>query len=143
MAVTLAAVAGLAGSVQAAVMGRLGERVGSFAAVTFALALSTALALAALLVVERGLGGFADAFRQPAWLWSGALMGTFIVLTITVATPRIGTTATIGILIAGQLVMGVVIDRYGLFGFDQIAISWPRAIGVVLLAIGAGLSLHR
>ena len=43
--------------------------------------------------------------------------------TITFAQPRIGATATIGILIAGQLVMGAVIDRFGLFGVDQIAIS--------------------
>ena len=52
---------------------------------------------------------------------------------ITFAQPRIGATATIGILIAGQLAMGAVIDRFGLFGVDQIAISWPRALGIVLL----------
>jgi uncharacterized membrane protein YdcZ (DUF606 family) len=39
--------------------------------------------------------------------------------------------------------MGVVIDRFGLFGVDQIAISVPRAIGIVLLGIGAALSLVR
>ena len=54
-------------------------------------------------------------------------MGLLVVLTITFAQPRIGATATIGILIAGQLVMGAVIDRFGLFGVDQIAITWPRA----------------
>ena len=50
-------------------------------------------------------------------------MGLTVVFTITFAQPRIGATATIGILIAGQLVMGAVIDRFGLFGVDQIAIS--------------------
>jgi len=65
------------------------------------------------------------------------------VASITFAQPRIGATATIGILIAGQLVMGAVIDRFGLFGVDQIAISTPRAAGIVLLGIGAALSLVR
>ena len=124
-------------------MGRLGARVGAWEAVAFALALSTALAIAILLVAQRSLVGFGEAFRQPLWLWSGGLMGLLVVVTITVVTPRIGTTATIGILIAGQLVMGVLIDRFGLFGFEQIAISWPRALGVALLAAGAALSLHR
>jgi transporter family-2 protein len=49
----------------------------------------------------------------------------------------------IGILIAGQLAMGAVIDRYGLFGVEQIGISPARAIGIVLLGIGAALSLVR
>ena len=48
-------------------------------------------------------------------------MGLTVVGTITFAQPRIGATATIGILIAGQLVMGAVIDRFGLFGVDRIA----------------------
>ena len=67
-------------------------------------------------------------FRTPAWMWLGGLMGLTVVSSITFAQPRIGATAVIGILIAGQLVMGAVIDRFGLFGVDQIGIS-PAAGG--------------
>ncbi|MGH3103734.1 MAG: DMT family transporter [Gaiellaceae bacterium] len=143
LAVVLSALAGLAGSVQIAVMGKLGERVGALEALAFALTISALVAFTALLVVGHGVGGAADALREPIWLWSGGLMGVFIVFTITVAAPRIGTTATIGILIAGQLAMGAVIDRYGLFGLDEIALSWPRVLGIALLAVGAALSLHQ
>jgi bacterial/archaeal transporter family-2 protein len=142
-AAALALAAGLAGSVQAAVMGRLGERVGSVEAVAWATLLSVVLATAALLVVRGGLGGLADAWQAPKWLWLGAVMGTFIVFTITFASPRIGTAATIGLLVAGQLVAGAVIDRYGLFGFERIALTWPRALGILLLAVGAVLTLKR
>jgi len=55
----------------------------------------------------------------------------------------IGATATIEILIAGQLVMGAAIDRFGLFGVERIGISLPRGVGIVLLGIGAALSLVR
>jgi transporter family-2 protein len=68
-------------------------------------------------------------------------MSLIVVFTITFVTPRIGATATIGILIAGQLTMGAAIDRFGLFGLDPIAIGWPRLIGIALLAFGAALSL--
>jgi transporter family-2 protein len=76
-------------------------------------------------------------------MWLGGAMGLTVVFTITFAQPRIGATATIGILIAGQLVMGAVIDRFGLFGVEQYEISWPRALGIVLLGAGAALSLVR
>ncbi len=142
-AIALAAGAGLAGSVQIAVMGRLGERIGTLEALAFATALSLVVVLVALLAFRQSLAGFADGARAPAWMWTGALMGAFIVFTITYAGPRIGTTATIGLLIAGQLTMGAVIDRLGLFGLDRIPLSGPRLVGIALLAIGAALSLHR
>jgi transporter family-2 protein len=66
-----------------------------------------------------------------------------VVTAITFAQPRIGATATIGILIAGQILMGAIIDRFGLFGVDQIAISPARGLGIALLGIGAALSLVR
>ncbi len=140
-AVALAVLAGLAGSVQVAVMGRFGARIGTVEALTFATAVQLLLAGLILLAVRQGTGGLGGAFRSPPWLWAGGLMGLLIVFTVTFAQPRIGATATIGILIAGQLAMGAAIDRFGLFGVDQIAISWPRAIGIGLLAVGAALSL--
>jgi transporter family-2 protein len=142
-AVLLALLAGLAGSIQVAIMGRLGQRIGSVEALAWASLLSGALALAVLLAVRQSLDGISAAARQPPWLWLGALMGTFIVFTITFTGPRIGTTATIGILIAGQLAMGAVIDRFGLFGLDRIPLDLPRAIGIALLAAGAALTLKR
>ena len=143
LAIALATIAGLAGSVQVAVMGRFGGRIGVFEALSFSTAVQLVFSVALLLVVRAGFGGLHRAFHTPAWMWIGGLMGLTVVSAITFAQPRIGATATIGILIAGQLVMGAVIDRFGLFGVTQIGISTPRAIGIVLLGIGAALSLVR
>ena len=142
-AVALAIAAGLAGSVQVAVMGRFGGQIGVLEALTFSTAVQLCLSLAILLVARTGFGGLGGAFRAPAWMWLGGLMGLTVVFSITFAQPRIGATATIGILIAGQLIMGALIDRYGWFGVDQIALSPARLIGIVLLGIGAALSLVR
>jgi transporter family-2 protein len=143
LAAALALAAGLAGSVQAAVMGRFGERIGSLEALAWATILSVLIAMAALLVARRGLGNLGEAWSAPKWLWLGAALGTFIVFTITLVSPRIGTTATIALLVAGQLVAGTVIDRFGLFGFEQIALTWPRVLGIAMLAAGAALTLKR
>ena len=126
-AASLALVAGLAGSIQVAVMGRFGERIGSFEALAANLIFSSIIATAVLLVLRQSLAGFGDALRSPWWYWvGGGGMGVVVVLSITVVTPRIGAAATIGLLIAGQLAMGVVIDTYGLFGVEKVALSWPR-----------------
>jgi transporter family-2 protein len=142
-AVALTVLAGLAGSVQVAVMGRFGGRIGVIEALTFSTCVQLLLSVLILVGVRAGTGGLGGAFRAPTWMWLGGVMGLTVVGTITFAQPRIGATATIGILIAGQLVMGAVIDRFGLFGVDRIDISAPRATGIVLLGIGAGLSLVR
>ena len=143
-AASLALVAGLAGSIQVAVMGRFGQRIGTFEALAANLLLSTLIATTVLLVVRQSLAGFGDALRSPWWYWvGGGGMGVVVVLTITVVTPRIGATATIGLLIAGQLAMGVAIDRYGWFGLERVPLTWPRALGVLLLAAGALLALRR
>jgi bacterial/archaeal transporter family-2 protein len=142
-AVALTVLAGLAGSVQVAVMGRFGDRIGVVEALAFATTVQLVLSLAILLVARTGFGGLGGAFRAPLWMWLGGVMGLTVVFTITFAQPRIGATATIGILIAGQLVMGAVIDRFGLCGVDRIDISVARAVGIVLLGIGAALSLVR
>ena len=139
----LCAIGGLAGAIQAAVMGELGERVGIAPALAFAVAVSLVCALGVLLVWERTFSGIRAAAEQPWWLWLGGVMSVFIVLGITVATPRIGVAATIGIVIAGNLVMAALIDQYGLLGQEQVAITGLRLVGLALLAAGAALSLVR
>ena len=139
----MAATAGLAGSVQAAVMGELGERVGIVPAVAFSVIVALLLGLATLLVWERSFAGVRAALHEPAWLWLGGLMSIFIVFAITVGPPRIGVAATIGIVIAGNLVSAALIDRYGLLGQDVIPIDRWRLLGLLLLAVGAVLSLSK
>jgi transporter family-2 protein len=69
-------------------------------------------------------------------------MSVYIVLAITIATPRIGVAATIGLVIAGNLVMAAAIDRWGLLGQDEIPMTWQRLLGLALLAAGSALTLR-
>jgi transporter family-2 protein len=143
LAATLAVLAGLLGAVQVAVMGRLGERIGSVEAVMVAAIVTSVIVLPILLVVRRGFGELGDTLSQPWWMLTGGALGAAIVFSITIAGPRIGTTAVVALLIAGQLVAATVIDRYGWFGFDRVALDWPRVLGLALLVVGAALTLRR
>ena len=141
VAIALAVAAGLAGAVQAAVMGELGERTGVFPALAVSGIVSVALGLALLLIATQSLRGLADVARQPVWLWTGGALSVLIILAITVASPRIGLVATIGTIIALNLLMAALIDRFGWFGLDEIGITTTRFVGLVLLGAGAMLTL--
>ena len=128
LAVVSAFAAGISGAVQAAVFSSL-------------VAALTAAAL--LLVARRSVHAYGAGFREPVWLWAGGMLSAFIILTITFSTARIGVAAAIGLVIAGQLVLGAVIDRFGLFGYERVALHWPRLLGIALLAVGSALSLRK
>jgi transporter family-2 protein len=142
-AVALSLAAGIAGSIQIAVMSQLGNRVGIVSALAFATMLTAVCAAVVLVLVRHDLSGYADAARTPVWLWIGSLMGLLIVGSITFSGSRIGITATLGVLIAGQFAMSVAIDRWGLFGLDRIPLTLHRVVGLALLAGGAALCLKK
>jgi bacterial/archaeal transporter family-2 protein len=143
VAAVIAAAAGLGGAVQIAVQGRLGDRVGSLEAVATASLIGAVLALGVLLAARRSLAGVGDAVSSPKWMLLGGVMSAFIILAITVAGPRIGVVATTAFLIAAQFALAAIIDRYGWFGVERIAFSWPRVLGIALLVAGAALTLRR
>jgi transporter family-2 protein len=143
LAVFVCVVAGLGGGVQAAVMGRFGERIGVIEAVAFSSLVTTALALAVLLAARQTASGLGDGLRVPPWMWVGGVMSGLIVFAIALSPPRIGTTTTVSLVIAGNLVAAAVIDRFGLFGLERIGLSPLRILGLVLLALGSALTLVR
>ena len=135
--------AGFGGSVQAAIVGTFGDRIGSFPALACSMIAAAVFGIVVLLVTRQSLAGIGDGLRAPAWLWLGGTLSAFIVGSLILATPRIGVTASIALLIGGQLAMAAVIDRLGLFGVEKIALHWPRLLGIALLAVGAALSLRK
>jgi transporter family-2 protein len=139
----LALAAGLGGAVQIAVQGRLGDRVGSIEAMATASLIGAVIALGVLLVARQSLAGVGDAFGAPKWMLLGGVMSALIILAITVAGPRIGIVATTAVLIAAQFSLAAIIDRFGWFGVKEIALSWPRVLGIVFLFAGAALTLRR
>lgn len=142
-AAVIAFTAGLGGAVQIAVQGKLGDRVGSLEALATAAIVGGAIAVVALVAVRRSLGGLAEAAAGPKWQLLGGVMGALIVLAITVAGPRIGVVATTAFLIAAQFALAAVIDRYGWFGVERVGFTWSRVLGIVLLVVGAALTLRR
>ncbi len=71
--------------------------------------------------------------------YSGGLLGAFFVTAIIFSVQRMGSANVFALVIAGQLLMTLVYDHFGLFNFRQSDISWVKLLGVCLLIAGAYL----
>ena len=141
-AIALSLAAGVAGAAQASVSGTFGRRIGVLEATSFGAVLG-ALIIVGITAVSGRAPGIVEGLRQEPWLWLTGPFGALIVLTLTFAPPRLGTLATIALLISTQLVAGAVVDALGLLGSDRIPLDATRVAGLVLLAGGAALTLRR
>lgn len=94
----------------------------------------------ATLLVTRGQGISLD-WKAPApWLFvAGGLLGGSYVTISTILIPRIGAAALMALIVAGQLLAGTLLDRFGFLGMAVREISLGRIAGAVLLMAGAVL----
>lgn len=85
-------------------------------------------------------GGRLTEWRQvpPAALACGTL-GVALIASVSYTIPRIGVTATVAVIIAAQLLVGAVLDHFGLFGTEIRPFGWARGLGVVVLLLGTWL----
>ncbi len=85
------------------------------------------------------LGNLASAREAPAVAWIGGLLGAFFVAVSVMLLPKLGVAMTFSLIIAGQMLITLVIDHFGLLGVPVKEISIPRIVGVFLIASGVVL----
>lgn len=137
----LIACGGIAVAIQPSINARLAQKTGFLEAATISFAVGTlALLLISLL---SGQGSFRRIVEVPWWQLSGGLFGAFFVTMTIVGVPRIGTTAVLSLTLASQLMAGLMMDHYGVFGMRGIPVDGKRIVGVALLLIGVFLVCKR
>ncbi len=88
-------------------------------------------------------GGNLAAWRSVPWYALGAgALGVALVSAISFAIPRIGVAATVGLVVATQIIMAAWLDHNGLLGASVRLFDAWRFVGVVLLMVGAWLVLR-
>ncbi|MGC4025944.1 MAG: DMT family transporter [Mesorhizobium sp.] len=78
-------------------------------------------------------------WRGPTlWMFllGGFLGASFVTCNILLA-PRLGAASLMAFLVAGQLIAGLLVDRFGAFGLAVREITMGRVAGAVLLLAGA------
>ena len=85
------------------------------------------------------LTGVKDA---PMIAWVGGLLGAFFVAAAVTLVPRLGIAMTFSLIIAGQMIVTLVIDHFGLLGVPVKEVSVAR-IGGILLITGGVILIRR
>lgn len=131
--ICLAVLGGALLSIQAAINGQLGAKVGVFrcAFLTFALG----AVVTALLIFFFAPPQPHTLLDVPKWQLLGALCGVPYIVIMVLAVQRIGTAVATVAVIFGQLAMSMLIDNFGWLGNAAIAFSPARLAAVVCLAI--------
>jgi transporter family-2 protein len=143
LAVLLGAGAGCLVGMQAPINSRLGKVVGSVQAATFSFLVGTAVLVLIAAFVRGGLGNLAHVGRAPWWALVGGLLGAVYVTVALVAVRTLGASGLTAVVITGQLIISVVIDRFGLFGVARQAVGAQRIAGLLLLVAGVVLVVRK
>lgn len=139
----IALVSGMGVALQAGVNGKLRFTLGSPVLASIISFLVGTLALVAAYIITVSVGAQTAPpitnFKHTSWwMWIGGLLGAIYVFTTIIAAPRIGIANMLSLAIAGQIIMAVLLDHFGVFGTVHM-INPVRTIGVVLLIGGVYL----
>ena len=134
---------GLAGGVavglQSPLASMLSQRLGLFESVFIVHMGGALIAMIPLLIFG---GGKLSAWRSVPWyaLVAG-VFGLIVIGSISYMIPRIGIAAAITTIVAGQLLVGTILDHYGLLGSSGRSMDISRSIGLAVVLAGVWLTV--
>jgi transporter family-2 protein len=140
LAVVMTVAAGGYVAAQAPANNVLSKSLGTFGAASVNFLIGT---VAILLITFAFAGGFSgeEGAQTPPWYYwvLGGTGGAVIVVTTLVGVRELGAGGVTAAVIAGQLALSVVLDRLGVLGLEERAITWDKVLGIALLAAGTVL----
>lgn len=75
----------------------------------------------------------------PIWLLTAGVMGGALVFGIAWTMPQLGAGTAFVLMIAGQVISGMLFSHFGLLGSPVEPVSMMKIVGVVLLVAGAAI----
>lgn len=135
--IVIGLIGGAAVGLQSPLAGSMAQRIGGTAS-SLVMHLSGAL-FSAILLFLRGGERIREWKTLPWYMLTAGIFGVVLYQTIGITLPRLGSTMMIVLIIIGQLVLGVIVDHFGLLGVVQRPIDLPRVLGVFALILGGFL----
>ncbi len=137
LSIFLVIVAGMGLSVEAGILGPLGEEVGHYWACLCLFGVEAALSY--LLMLFWGPRNPAPFLASPGWQLTGGILGPLYVVILTVATPVIGVALMMTGVLVGQIGKSLLIDHFGWFGAQPRPIRGKRVIALGFVAAALAL----
>ncbi|MGQ5208909.1 DMT family transporter [Bacillus subtilis] len=126
-------IGGVTLSAQSSINGTFSRKAGTIE--TTFLTFLTGTMFLTIFILFFGSGNVLGLLEAPKWQLSAAFLGTAYLLLTVVAVPRIGVIATNIAAIAGQLVIGVMIDHFGWFNSLVIEFDIKRVFALLFMII--------
>ena len=130
---------GIAVGIQSPLSSLISQRLGILESI-FIIHLGGALiALIPLLIYG---GGKLGNWRTLPWYALGAgAFGLVVIFSMSYMIPRVGVATALIILLSGQLLIGTVLDHFGLLGAIQRPVDFTRVLGFAVVLLGVWLSV--
>lgn len=135
--IVIGLIGGAAVGLQSPLAGSMAQRIGGTAS-SLVMHFSGAV-FSAILLFLRGGERIREWKTLPWYMLTAGIFGVILYQTIAVTLPRLGSTMMIVLIIIGQLVLGVIVDHFGLLGVVQRPLDLPRILGVFALILGGYL----
>ena len=141
----LVVIVGLCGGIAVGVQGPLAsmvtQKLGTLESV-FVIHIGGALAGLALLLILRSGGNLGSWRSVPWYALLGGILGLAMIGAIGFMIPRVGVSASVVIVVAGQILVSVILDHYGLLGADIRPVNLPRILGLAVVFAGVWLTVR-
>ena len=130
---------GIAVGLQSPLASMMSQRLGTLESIFIVHAGGALIALIPLLVYG---GGKLGQWRSVPWyaLLAG-VFGLVVIGAISYMIPRIGVAGSIITVVAGQLLVGTILDQFGWLGAMQRPLDATRLIGLVIVMLGVWLTV--
>ena len=79
---------------------------------------------------------FNELAGEPLWIWMGGVCGVIFLTGNIVLFARLGGVQTVIFPVLGQILMGLIIDNFGLFYAPQTDLTLLRVLGAILVLLG-------
>ena len=132
-------VGGVAVGLQSPLASMISQRLGLFESVFIVHVGGALIALIPLLIF--GGGKLAEWRSLPWYVLFAGVFGLIVIGSISFMIPRIGIAAAITTIVAGQLLVGTILDHYGLLGSAGRPMDVSRIIGLAVVMAGVWLTV--
>ncbi len=130
---------GIAVGLQSPLASMISQRLGIFESVFIVHIGGALVALIPLLFIG---GGKLGQWRSLPWyaLFAG-VFGLIVIGAISYMIPRVGVAASIITVVAGQLLVGTILDHFGWLGAAERPLDLTRVIGMIVVLVGVWLTV--
>jgi len=122
-------------ALQPPINSELGKRTSALGAAFVSVAITTVV-LGLILLAFGDPGSLRRITEVPAIYLTGGLYGAAFVAVSLITVRTLGAGALIAVLITGELIVGALLDHFGAFGLEEVALSPTRFIGIAALLFG-------